>query len=521
MVQPTQPDYPAGNASGFSTPRSRQFSRLREKSMYIRSRFGFAIPRTGYSEHPPEARMARGLAMEQSAATTESSRRIRAAFALGLLGLLAVCVPDRCAGQQPASVQPTVRAPATVPHATVSTRTKAPEDEKKSDLPELSLGECIAIAVERQPALKAVHASQVATAAGKQALQNIRRLGSLVSPDLPIRKEQANRGVIAAAADVQKLHNEVVHDVTRLYYTVVYAKQQEQLADDTVAQVEAFVDIGKKLLNSATPGDMTKAKYNLMILGLTDARKLQGKAHSGVKLAVAGLREVMAVERGFAFQLKDKELPVMAQNVPLTEAQVIDMALDRRPELALAAAAADAFRLEVYAQGQLRFRRSVPTLAGASDLHSRLLPTASRDPGQDYRPEPISPEMPPQVVGSKADRVARVLAYSHRADMVYEKARNLMVLEGEKAFIDFDEAAKSLAISKEGFLAAKDLMEIIREGFDNPNPKAGSKEQLLLGYGKAVQAQADYVEAVFKYLLTLGALERVTAGGVRPAFPGR
>ena len=72
---------------------------------------------------------------------------------------------------------------------------------------------------------------------------------------------------------------------------------------------------------------------------------------------------------------------------------------------------------------------------------------------------------------------------------------------------------------EEGFTAAKDLMERIREGFDNP--KAGSKEQLLLGYGQAVEAQADYVEAVFKYLLTLGALERVTAGGVRPAFPGR
>ena len=519
MVQPTQSDYPAGNSLGFATPLSRQFSRLREKSMYIRLRLGFAIPRTGYSEHPPEARTARGLAMQQSAATTESSCRLRAAFALGLLGLLAVGVPDRCAGQQPASVQPTVRAPGTVPHATVSVRTKAPEDEKKDDLPELSLGECIAIAVERQPALKAVHASQVATATGQQALQNIRRIGSLVSPDLPYRKEQANRGVIAAAADVQKLHNEVVHDVTRLYYTVVYAKQQEQLADDTVAQIEAFVDIARKILNTAMPGDMTKAKLDLMIIGMSKARKLQARAHSGVKLAAAGLREVMAVERGYTFQLKDKELPVMAQNVPLTEAQVIDMALDRRPELALAAAAADAFRLEVYAQGQLRFRRTAPTLAAASDLHSRLLPTASRDPGQDYRPEPISPEMPPQVVGSKADRVARVLACSHRADMLYEKARNLMVLEAEKAFIDFDEAAKNLAITKEGFTAAKDLMERIREGFDNP--KAGSKEQLLLGYGQAVEAQADYVEAVFKYLLTLGALERVTAGGVRPAFPGR
>ncbi len=67
---------------------------------------------------------------------------------------------------------------------------------------------------------------------------------------------------------MQKLHNEVVHDVTRLYYTVVYARQQEQLTDDVVAQIEQFVDIAEKLLNSATPGDMNKSKFDLMLIGL-------------------------------------------------------------------------------------------------------------------------------------------------------------------------------------------------------------------------------------------------------------
>jgi hypothetical protein len=44
---------------------------------------------------------------------------------------------------------------------------------------------------------------------------------------------------------------------------------------------------------------------------------------------------------------------------------------------------------------------------------------------------------------------------------------------------------------------------------------------LLLMYGHSAEEQAAYVEAAFQYLLTLAALERVTAGGVRPAFPGR
>ena len=37
----------------------------------------------------------------------------------------------------------------------------------------------------------------------------------------------------------------------------------------------------------------------------------------------------------------------------------------------------------------------------------------------------------------------------------------------------------------------------------------------------AAKAQSEYVQAVHDYLLALAALERVTAGGIRPDFPGR
>jgi len=453
--------------------------------------------------------------MQQPAASTVSAHLLRAA-----VGLVLAVVTLPAAGQQPAPVSPTVPPPRT--HSTLTQPTilkQARPERPKDEVRELSLGECIAIAVEKQPALRAVRSSQDATAAGQAALQNIRRVGALLSPDVPIRREQAERGVIAAAADVQQLHNEVVHDVTRLYYSVVYAKQQEQLADDIVAQVKAFVKLAEDLLNSATPGDMSQLKLDLMKMGQSEILGLQAKAQAGVKQAEAALREVMGVQNcGFQFRVKDSELPLMAQNVALTSDQVVDMALSRRPELALAAAAADAFRLEVYAQGQLRFRRSVPTLGSASDIHSRLLPTGSRDPGKDYRPEPIPPEMPPQVVGSKEDRVARVLAYSHRADAVYEKARNLMILEAENTFIQYEMASRQLTAHKDAFKSAKNAMDRIREQFDNPK---APKDQMLLGYAQAAKSMAGYVESVFHYLETLAALERVTAGGVRPGFPGR
>jgi outer membrane protein TolC len=384
---------------------------------------------------------------------------------------------------------------------------------------ELTLGECIAIAMERQPSLKAAHASRDASAIGRQALYNIGPVGSLLARDLPVRKAQADRGIAAADADVQKAYNEVVHDVTRLYYSVVYAKMQEQHAERVMTQLKAFADISKDLLDSPTPGEMTKAKYDTMVIAVAKVRKLHGKAGTGAKRAEAALREAMGVSDSVpAIHVKDRVLPVMDQKVDFKKDEVVEMALSRRPEMVLAQAGADAFRLEVCAQDRVLLRRKVATFAAGSDIHARMFPAGSRDPGGDYRPEPLLPEMPTLMVGRRSERVARAQALSRRADSVLEKARNLIVLEAESAFLDFDDATKNVAIAKEAFDASRDLMDRVREGFDNPK---ASKDQLVLSYGQAAEAQAEYHIAVFQHLLDLAALERITAGGVRPAFPGR
>jgi outer membrane protein TolC len=252
-----------------------------------------------------------------------------------------------------------------------------------------------------------------------------------------------------------------------------------------------------------------------MEIGLAKSKLLRATARLGNKQALAALREVMGVEPSELFQVKDKELPLMRQDIPLTREQVIDMAVCRRPELALAAAGVDAFRLEVYAQSKLPFRRAVPTLATGADIHSRDVPQASR--GKEYRPGAIAPEMPPQLVGTKFDRVSRAMAYSHRAEAVYDKARNLIILEAETSFYDLELAAERVTHTKAGFTHGDELRQYVKDQF----PDQRDKERMLQLYIAGSQAQSDYVEAVLQHLLVLANLERVTAGGVRPAFPDR
>src|SRR5262249_19195681 len=145
--------------------------------------------------------------------------------------------------------------------------------------------------------------------------------------------------------------------------------------DDVVVQLKELIEVAKRLLQSPMPGEMNALKLATMEMGLADAQKMQLMAQIGQRQAHAALCEAMGVcPESYPFQVKDAELPIMSQKVELTKEMIVQFALDRRPELALAAAGVDAFRLEVYAQLKVPFKRPVPTLASGADLHAHPVP---------------------------------------------------------------------------------------------------------------------------------------------------
>src|SRR6266446_750503 len=94
--------------------------------------------------------------------------------------------------------------------------------------PALTLTDCISMALARQPALAAHRASLAAAEAQKQALDHL-CLASLVSRELPIRRQQAADGVIIAAAGLQQAEWETIYGVTRNYLSILYAHEQEKV----------------------------------------------------------------------------------------------------------------------------------------------------------------------------------------------------------------------------------------------------------------------------------------------------
>src|SRR5581483_5716536 len=109
------------------------------------------------------------------------------------------------------------------------------------------------------------------------------------------------------------------------------------------------------------------------------------------------------------------------------------------------------------------------------------------------------------------------LDYSRRADAIYEDAVSLVTLEAENGFFEFQLAGERLRIAEQKFRDGKELQKRTLEQAESVR----EKDMLVQAYVVATKAQSDYVEAVYNYLLSLAALERITAGRICPAFPGR
>ena len=133
--------------------------------------------------------------------------------------------------------------------------------------------------MERHPSLKAVQASTAASQAGYRALMKFGTVGTLISPDLDIRKQQAQRGLTGSAGEYQKAHNELVQDVTRMYFTAVYARQQLVIAEDVIEQLSDLETLIENILKEAkTPedlGGLTPGKLLTVKIGIREARSLR------------------------------------------------------------------------------------------------------------------------------------------------------------------------------------------------------------------------------------------------------
>ena len=97
----------------------------------------------------------------------------------------------------------------------------------------LDLAQCLQLGLQRHPRVAAQRAGLAAAEDGIRALEALSAPPILV-PDLPVRRKQAALGKAAAVAALDEAERETAYAVTRCYFSVVYAREQERVARGVV-----------------------------------------------------------------------------------------------------------------------------------------------------------------------------------------------------------------------------------------------------------------------------------------------
>jgi outer membrane protein TolC len=376
------------------------------------------------------------------------------------------------------------------------------------------------LALEKQPSLAAYRASLSAANSKLNALDNL-KLAGVLRRDLPIRRAQADQGILAAEARLFKAEGDTLYAVTRTYLSVVYAQTQRKLAQDVLSNKDTGLailrDLAKKIYAGEMPlrGDVKKWHVD-QLESLVNV--MQGRAEEavqGVPRATAALREAIGLDR-------DCPLPGFPDKLPeakatLTLEELLAHALKRRGEIGQVEAGVEATSLEIDAQ-RLSGGLQAETFASGSDLHAEPVPQGIAD--GEYRPGAVTVEMPTQLIGHRSARIDQAASLHERAVAVAEKTRRLITLETEDAYYRWLETAKQAREYSEAAKKADAAAVEIARSFkpDDPMNRRPSLDEVMEFSVRAGQLRALANQAQFNALLALTALERITAGGFQPDF---
>lgn len=381
----------------------------------------------------------------------------------------------------------------------------------------LKLVDCLALAHQNQPLLIAARTKLQIAEHQKHTLDSAPATAHLTSPDLPVRRQQAGLAVELAAANLQQRENDMTFAVTRLYFSLLHARAQLRVTGDLIRYLENLYKEVEKI-PSPKPTERDADPKALVMLYLESARVRHIEAEQGVELALAALREAVGVDAQCLFVVADEKLP-RVQRTSFTRQEILELALQRRPELAQARAALQMYHLEIEAQCRFLLPGAKRTFASGADIHAKSAPEGVSTP-DEYRPGSIPFEMPVTLAGTRSQRMKAAEGFEAKAAAIVEKTRQLIALEAESWFLNWQEASRQLP----HFRAAVQHGTKLLPEVDLPLPaevaKAVPAIAAVLVQTRLIQrvllanTEADHNRARLQELVTLAGLERITGCGL-------
>ncbi len=407
-----------------------------------------------------------------------------------------------------------------------------------------NLDQCLELGFQHQPSLDAARASLDAARIGASGINRM-VLPRLFKPDMKIRSQQSTHGVTIAEASVTQAEWETRYAITRTFFTVQYVRSQQVVIEDVLKRLTEGRNRVKQLVDS---GDATvkvnKLDINALDVQIKLVRAKKSQADNGLLKALAAMREAMGLVHDYPLEIADADLPPAVYSIKvddkddkgnvklkngkpvqideyrrlyqINKESMITAALANRSEIVQANTANIITGLEIDAQGKIRGYQG-NTFASGGDIHAKSIPQGVQN--GEYRPGGFGIEMPAQLAGRRADRVARAAALHQRANAVVDKTTSLVALDTEAQFLKWQEAAEGVEDLSSVIAMALQLVKDV-QALDPTQFTSGAVIQANI---TSVMVRTQLNDAKHMHALALAGLERATAGAFRiypiPAAP--
>lgn len=402
-------------------------------------------------------------------------------------------------------------------------------------MPQRSLRECIAIALEQHPALRS--AGAVVDAAGQRVWQaaspylpqlnagyNVDRRHTstgartgltVTSPALTftfynsavsltqvlfdfgqtlnqIRAAQASQR--ASEADAATRRATIALNVKQAYYQLLAAQRMLKVADANVAQIHKQLELaeGRHGVGLAPRFDVTQAQVQLANTELD-----QITAQNNLALARETLRNAMGLAAALDFDPVDS---LDTELLALDDKTALDAAYRQRPELQ------SLFEQQRAGEERIAALRKdfLPSVVGSGTYQW----SGSDYPLQSNWNVGAAVSMPLFNGGLTIGQLGEAHANLAKLRFDEEGVRLDIALEVRQALLDLGRAGQAIAVAEKGVQQARENLSLAEGRY---RTGVGSFLEVTGAQASSSGAEASYVRSLYSYKTALAALERATA----------
>jgi len=305
----------------------------------------------------------------------------------------------------------------------------------------------------------------------------------------------------ARVQEKQSVEEEIAFQVSRAYHTAQVAEAFRGVAVDALDLLKTHEhDVAILVREGANPElDLLRTRTDL-----ANAQKNLNAAENAVDLSLSALKNLIVVDLEEPVSLtEDLRRPPRPEQVLLT---LTSLAVSRRPELF-------SLRSQVKAakQGLEAAKGEYWPTIGLEGRYEYMQGDFRDLDGGYHWTLGVGAQVPLWNWGETAAKVRKARSQLKQAKIQFRKTEDLIRLQVRQAFLDLGKAEKNITATESGLVTAREAYRLATAAYQ---AGAGTNTEVLDARTALSRAQANHVQALFEYNVSLAALQRAIGAPV-------